>query len=297
MTQEQKLEIVNKLRVYVSGFKSQKAACTSFQDVSESTIICMLNPDGNCWAKITDAMWRNVASQVGSVNNYATLVETQNFHTLILYYEIAKEQGATFAIVGGAGWGKSFTAGWYAATNRLKNVIYLECAEWWDKKTFLTRILMQIGENYYGYSLAEMMNVLLRRMRRMDKPIIIIDEIDKLTDPVLKFFITFYNELNGMCGFIWQSTNAIEKRMTRGINRGTIGYQELFSRIGSTFINLNAPNRAEIAEICHTNGINNTETVATICNEVMTNKGDLRRVDRSMLREKIRSNKPKKLAA
>lgn len=297
MTQQQKLEIVNRLRIYVSTFTSQKKACQSFEDVSESTIICMLNPDGECWTKITDAMWRNVAAQLGGTVDYKNLVETQNFQTLILYYDIAKEQGATFALVGGAGWGKSYTAKFYANTNRISNVFYLECAEYWDRKTFLKRLLMQMGENFHGFSLTEMMETIIRRMRKLEKPLIIMDEVDKLPDAVLKFFITFYNELNKKCGFIWQSTTAIEKRIRRGIDRDQVGYQELFSRIGATFLNLNMPNRNEVAAICKANGITDDDTVATICNEVLTNKGDLRRVDRSVLKTKIKSANLKKAAA
>jgi hypothetical protein len=293
MTQQQKLEIQYKLRIYVSTFTSQKKASQSIEGVSESYIICMLNPTKECWDSISDAMWRNVAAQVGGVVDFNTLVETQNFQTLTLYYELAKQEGAAFAIVGNAGWGKSYTAKWYSAANRINNVFYLECAEFMDRKTFLKRLLMQMGESYYGFGLAEMMEAVVRKMRKMDKPLIIMDEIDKLPDQVFKFFITFYNELNKKCGFIWQSTNAIEKRMTRGLNKNVTGYQELYSRIGATFLNLNMPSREEVAEICQANNITNPEAIATIWNQVKEVGGDLRRVDRNILKTKVKNMRNK----
>lgn len=262
-------------------------------NVSEATIICMLNPTQECWSKISEEMWRNVAAQVGGVVDYNALIETQNFHTLTLYFDLAKDEGASFAIVGNAGWGKSYTAKWYTSTNRIKNVFYIECAEYLDRKTFLKRLLMQMGENYYGLGLGEMMEAVMRKMRKLEKPLIIMDEVDKLPDGVLKFFITLYNELNKKCGFVWLSTNAIEKRIVRGIERNTVGYSELFSRIGAVFMQLNMPSRDEVIEICRANGITDDVSINTICNEVKDLRGDLRRVDRNILKDKIKKYRKK----
>ncbi len=288
MTQQQKLEIQYKLRIYISTFSSQKKASQSFDGVSEATIICMLNPNKDCWPSISDQMWRTVQAQVGGIVDYNSLVETVNFQTLTTYYDMAKEESATFALVGNAGWGKTYTAKWYTSMYRINNVFYICCAEYLDRKTFLKRLLMQMGESYFGFGLAEMMEAVVRKMRKLENPLIIMDEVDKLPDPVLKFFITFYNELDKKCGFIWQSTNAIEKRITRGLDNNTVGYQELYSRIGSKFINLNMPNREEVVEICKTNGIEDAENIAIICNQVQELRGDLRRVDRKILQDKVK---------
>ena len=141
------------------------------------------------------------------------------------------------------------------------------------------------------------METVVRELRKANKPLIILDEIDKLTDPVLKFFITLYNELNKVCGFVWLSTNAIEKRMIRGLDKNTVGYQELFSRIGATFMQLNMPSRDEIAEICKANGIADEQAISVVCNEVKDLKGDLRRVDRNILKDKVKKMRKASKAA
>ena len=292
-----KREIALKLRIYVSSFSSQKKACTSLHDVSEATVLCMIGEKEFCWDAISDAMWRNVAKQVGEVANFNSLVETQNFHTLNLYFDLARDEGATFAIIGNAGWGKSYTAKWYSAVNRKNNVYYMECAEYWNKKKFLQYLLLQMGKNGAGMGTAELMESILREMRRQNKPLIIMDEIDKLPDPVLKFFITLYNELNKICGFVWLSTNAIEKRIKMGLDKNTIGYHELYSRVGASFISLNMPSVDEISEICKENGISDKEKVALIVNEVRQIGGDLRRVDRNILKDKIKTMRKKLKAA
>jgi DNA transposition AAA+ family ATPase len=287
MTTSEKREIQYKLRIYIGSFSSQKRACNSIDGVSESTVITMLNQDQFGWDKISDAMWRTVASQVGGIVNFSKLVETQNFKTLRFYFDLAKEESATFAIVGNAGWGKTYTAKWYTAENRVNNVYYIECADYLNKKQFLNTLLMQIGKSGYGLQVGDLMLMLVRELRKQEKPLIIMDEIDKLTDPIIKFFITLYNELNGTCGFVWLSTDAIEKRFIKNLEKNTIGYQELFSRIGATFMNLKMPAQDEVQELCKVNGITDQNKVAVICNEIKDLKGDLRRFSRNHLKDRV----------
>jgi DNA transposition AAA+ family ATPase len=296
MNATEKREIQYKLRIYIADFSSQKKACQSLDDVSEATVIAMLDQKEKLWSGISDQMWRNVANQVGGVVDFNRLVETRNFNTIISYFETAREEGATFAIIGNSGFGKSYAAKWYAAVNRKNNVYYLECAEYWNKKMFCQRLMMQVGKNWQGMSTAEMMSIIIRDLRRQERPIIILDEIDKLPDPVFKFFITLYNELNKVCGFIWLSTDAIQKRMDKGVEKNVIGYKELFSRIGGTFIQLTQASTDEVSEICKANGITDTALVSMVCNEVKELKGDLRRVDRNILKNKIKTRKQSKAA-
>jgi DNA transposition AAA+ family ATPase len=296
MTTTEKREIQYKLKIYVTNFTSQKKAVATIDGVSEATLISMLSEKETLWDKITDAMWRNVASQVGGIVDFNRLVETTNYTDLTTFFETAKQEGATFAVTGEAGWGKTYTAKWYAANHRKENVYLLECAEYWNKRTFVTILAAQIGKELWGMTLEQMMQTVVREIRRKEKPLIIIDEIDKLPDSVFKFFITLYNELNKICGFVWLSTDAIVKRMNTGLRKNYIGYKELYSRIGGNFIPLSQPTFDEVAEICHVNGIENKERVTIICNEVKDLGGDLRRVDRNILKEKVKRNRKSKAA-
>lgn len=291
VTQTQKKQISWMLKMYVARFSSVKKASETISDCSEATIVCMISETEFCWEKISDAMWRNVMKQIDDTANYARLVETQNFQTLLLYFSIAREEGASFSIVGNAGWGKSFTAKWYAQANRKNHVYYLECAEYWTKSVFLRKLLNQMGKNGNGMGNPEMMDTIIREIRRQHQPLIILDEIDKLPDPVLKFYITLYNDLNKSCGFVWLSTDAIEKRIMKGQQLNTIGYKEIFSRIGASFINLNMPSVDEIREICESNDITDPEELSAVVNEVRQIGGDLRRVDRNILKRRVKKGR------
>lgn len=282
MNTQQKSEIKNLLADYCDTFPSQAKAALSLDNVSESVVIQILK---NNWTNISDAMFATVGKQVGFTGKDTELVETLTFQTLTLYFDIAKDTGSTFAMVGKAGVGKTFTGKWYAKTHRKASVYYLECCEYWSKKDFLRLVLNKIGKQSEGLSVTDMMHAIVRELRRQHKPLIILDEIDKLPDPVLKFFITFYNELNGLCGFVWTSTSAIEKRIIKGINTNRTGYQEIRSRIGQNFIQLPVANSVEVRQLCEANGITSTEQINLIINEC---DGDLRRVDRNVLKNRVR---------
>lgn len=290
ITEALKKEIQATLRLYVQNHSSQRAAAEALNDVSEATVIQIMN--GN-WDKIADKMWRNVAKQIGVGQRQMKLVETLDFQTMFLVFDTAKEEGATLAVVGNAGSGKTSVSKMYRQLHRQNNAFYIECREYWNKKTFLSKVLQEMGRSDAGMNAVEMMETIVREIRKMHQPLLIMDEIDKLPDPVLKFFITFYNELNGMCGFVWLSTNNIEKRMRKGLATNRNGYQELFSRIGSKFIHLTGASNKEISMICRENGVTDPEDVNMIINEC---NGDLRRVERNFLKAKMISKHRKNAA-
>lgn len=286
-----KKEIQATLAIYVQSFSSQRAAAESLNDVSEATINQLLQGK---WNMIGEKMWRNIAKQLGIGQRKMKLVETLDFQTLFLIFDTAKEEGATFAVVGNAGSGKTSVSKAYLQLHRQNNALYIECREYWNKKTFLATVLKAMGRSDAGMNAVEMMETIVREMRKLHQPLLIMDEIDKLPDPVFKFFITFYNELNTMCGFVWLSTNNIEKRMRKGLATNRNGYQELYSRIGSRFIHLHGANNKEIEAICKANGITDPEEVNLIINEC---NGDLRRVERNFLKAKLKANRKLKTAA
>lgn len=290
ITEAQKREIRDTLSLYVQNSQSQRAAAESLNDVSEATIIQILTGK---WNNIADKMWRNVAKQIGVGQRQMKLVETLDMQTLFLCFDTAKEESATLAVTGNAGTGKTSVSKMYRQLHRQANAFYIECREYWNKKTFLSKVLQEMGRSDAGMNAVEMMDAIVREMRRLHQPLLIMDEIDKLPDPVLKFFITFYNELNGMCGFVWLSTNNIEKRMRKGLAANRNGYQELYSRIGSKFIPLHGASNREIEQICKANGITDPEEVNTIINEC---HGDLRRVERNFLKAKMKSKRNLKAA-
>lgn len=279
MKQNQKKEIQALLQEYVGQFDSQKQAIARLKNTSEATVINILK---GRWEGISDEMFRQIGKQVNWNSRALQPVETMNFQTLVLYFSLAQEEGATFALVGDSGWGKSYAGKWYSEVNRNKNVYYLECADYWNKKMFLSRLLEKMGKQNTGYNSGEMMEIIIDTLRKQEQPLIILDEVDKLNDTMLYFFITLYNELNGLCGIVWTSTDNIEKRIIKGLKLNRKGYKEIFSRLGRKFVHLPGTNFKEIVALCHENGITDQAEVQEIYNDY---EGDLRRVDRAFLKK------------
>ena len=81
------------------------------------------------------------------------------------------------------------------------------------------------------------------------------DEADKLSDQVLYFFITLYNQLEDHCGIVLLATDYLEKKIRKGLRLNRKGYKEIYSRIGRRFIPLRAVNLTDITGVCIANGI------------------------------------------
>jgi DNA transposition AAA+ family ATPase len=181
------------------------------------------------------------------------------------------------AITGEAGSGKSFTFRHFADFNR--NVHLVTCADYWNKRQFLTELMIAMGRDYAGMSINEMMYEVVRILKTTENPLVILDEADKLNDAVLYFFITMYNQLEDECGIILAATNHLDKRLRRGLLFNKKGYQEIWSRLGRKCINLKGVSAADIAAICEANGITDRKEIDKVIND---SDSDLRRVRRKV---------------
>lgn len=274
MENQTKTAIAETLKNYISRYESQNKAANSLKGVSSATLSQMVN--GN-WELIKDDMWRNVAAQIGYNETQWVAVETRDYKILTGLLQDAQMNSNVFAVTGAAGTGKTFTLRQYAANNR--RTYLLQCAEFWNKKMFLQELLAAMGRDGAGSSVAEMMFEIVLELKRQDNPIIILDEADKLSDLVLYFFITLYNQLEDQAGIILCATNFLDKRIKRGVKRNVKGYNEIYSRIGRKCIELTGLSQNDIAAVCRANGIDQDKHI----NKVIADcDGDLRRVKRSI---------------
>ncbi len=283
MTNEQKQQVADQLRQFVASFPSQRAAAANLKGVSEALVVQVLK--GN-WDQISAAMWRSLGKQVGVSHRQGwQLVETRNFKTIRDYVDDAKVYGKTHAITGPSGCGKTATAEW--CTRHMANVFHLECAEYWNKKQFLSELLSKMGKESSGLTIGDMMELVVSSLLRMDEPVIVLDEADKLNDGVLYFFITIYNKTRNSCGLVLMATDHLAKRIKRGLQLNRKGYAEIYSRIARKYQECIVPRAGEMKAICQANGLDGEMAINQIVNEA---EGDLRRVERAV-------HKYKRLAA
>ena len=136
-----------------------------------------------------------------------------------------------------------------------------------------------MGRDYSGYTVNEMMGEVVRALKTQQHPLIIMDEADKLSDQVLYFFITLYNQLEDHCAIVLCATDHLAKRIKRGLKLNKKGYKEIYSRIGRKFIELEGLNTSDITSVCVANGITDKVRIREVIED---SEYDLRRVKRKI---------------
>lgn len=270
-----KEEIVAQLRSYVERKGSQKKAANSLDGVSSATINKMLN--GTDWETISEEMWRSVAQQTRTKSEGWQLADTSVHREMTMLLSRAQEDALVAGVIGAAGSGKTETCREYADEHR--NVYHITCGEHWNRRTFVSKVLKSMGANVAGYTINDMMEEVVDALSRADNPLLILDEADKLSDQVLYFFITLYNQLEGRCGIVLCGTQYLKARIARGVRLGKKGFEEILSRLGRRFFELAEIGEEDVALVCVANGIESDAKIRKITKE---SESDLRRVKRSV---------------
>lgn len=205
-----------------------------------------------------------------------------------------------------AGIGKSASLNSYAEINADNDVFYIRCREW-AKREFLTELCtilgIDTGKSYMHIDKLGMKVVEFFAKRNQVKPLLIVDQANDLKDSALRWFIQLYNEREDEMSVIISGTEHLEQSIKRGVRLKKLGFDELESRFGRSYISLIGATKDCVKKICAANGINDVRTQNAIFDEMKpTSKeimigdqptfvkmvDDLRRLKRVIIREKIK---------
>ena len=283
-------DIAQELREYCQKFNSQNRAAAAI-GIAPATVSAILNND---WALVSEAMFIKIADAIGYEASSWQAIETKVWKNFNKILNDAQENAFVMAVTSDAGSGKTFTS-----KNYVKNhaeAYHISCKSYWTKKDFLIEIGRAIGNKTDGKRVTVLVDEIINTLRWRDsKPLLILDEADKLSDTVLQLFITLYNDLEGRCGIVLCATDHLEMHIRRGVNLGHTGFNEIISRLGRKFIALPSITSKDVTMICEANGITTAEAI----NEVLIGsayegraKGknalhDLRRVHRIIDAKKL----------
>lgn len=272
MNTEAKQQIKIQLHNYCEKVGSMNAASKKLNSVSVGTISNVL---ADKWENISDAMFTSIQKQVNpSLGSWIVVENTKRVQILNKLYADAKEYSEAYCVVAAEGSGKSEPAKMFSER---PNVYRVVCAEHLNRKTFLAELLKSMGKETSGYTVYEMMREVISIILKVENPLIILDEADKLSDQVLYFFISIYNATEDKCGIVIQATDFLKKRINRGVDLNKKGFKEIFSRFGRKFIELPANSKKDLTEIIEANGIYQHEEITRIIND---SEGDIRRIKR-----------------
>jgi len=265
--------ITEHLTAFVERMGSQNKAATALK-ISNGTVSQIMNRN---WDLISEEMWRGIAAHLRLNKKEWASVETRDYKMLTQLLTDAQDNSNVFAITGEAGTGKSHTIRLYTESH--KRVYAIQCADFWNRKIFLQELLSSMGRDHSGLNVNDMMNEVVRTLKSQDRPLIILDEADKLVDPVMYFFITLYNRLEDHCGIILIATDHLAKRIMAGLRKNRKGYKEIYSRIARRFIEMTGPSTSDIMAICMANGIQDQQQIRKVMED---SDSDLRRVNRKI---------------
>ena len=275
---EQKQAISEKLAEYVSRYPSQAKAANSLKNTSPATVNAILKGK---FENISDEMFCNIRSQIetGKVDGWQ-LCGTAAFKDVNTFLEDAQQYQNVSWIVGPAGIGKTTAATIYARGH--KNVFYLPCSEDMHKSDFVRELARKIGIRTEGLTVRETLAAITAELVTLDRPLLVFDEGDKLTDSVMYYYISLYNALEDKCGMVFLSTPYIEKRINRGVAADRKGYAEMYSRICRRFVQLTKVNEFEVRAICIANGLTADENINKVVADAKLADFDIRRVKKEI---------------
>lgn len=272
--------------------------------VSEATISQMVN--GN-WELIKSEMWLKVGHSLGYSESGWQIAETINYQKVANHCNLAKSNSLFMIISDKAGIGKSATLKNFAETYKSNDAFYL-CSREWAKGDFLkelcTTLGIDTGKEYTKVDQIGMKVVKFFKQRSKKKPLLIIDEADKLRDSALRWFIHLYNECEDEMSLIIAGTPHLEQKIIRGVRLKKLGFDELESRFGRAYISLIGATFNCVKQICSVNGVEDLATQKSIFDElkpvfkeiplgggqVTSVKviDDLRRLKRVVIRERLK---------
>ncbi|MGV4558678.1 AAA family ATPase [Ornithobacterium rhinotracheale] len=298
MTNLQKNELQQVIKQEIAHLGSA-ARVAKKAKVSDATISHMIN--NNNWNLVSDGMWLKVAQNLGYSFSGWALVETLNYKTIANVLTDAKDASLFMGISYRAGSGKTATLKLFSEQNKNNNVFYIQAREW-SRREFLTelcRILGQkMGKGYQSVDKLSAMVVKFFKNRIGNKPLLIVDEADKLKPNALRFFIFLFNELEDEMGVVISGTENLQQSFERGAKFNKLGFDELSSRFGRKFIKLIGATYKDVKMICEANGLSDEAKIKEVfaeCEPTLINRGgqdfkvveDLRRLKRVVKRELI----------
>ena len=266
----------------MAKYPSRNKAAQSLKGVSAPTISSIMNDN---WVNISDDMWRNIAAQVCTgVSGEWQIVATSAHQEMNYVLDDAQRWRNVTWVVGDAGCGKTTAARQYEAEHG--EVFYILCSEDMRRGDFIRDIASRIGLRTDGYTLRDNLDAIIAALVQMQHPLLIFDEADKLSERVFHYFIDLYNRLEERCGIVFFSTAYIKRRIKMGLRYDKKGYNEIDSRIGRKFFELEPTGPSDVYAVCAANGLSDKTVISGIIREVEECDFDLRRVKKAIHKAK-----------
>lgn len=215
------------------------------------------------FAEVSDAVWRRIATALSYRKRNWVTVSTFNTRAVEQALNDAKQRSLMIAISHPAGGGKTSGAELYARQHRREQVYLVKCREW-RRRQFLMEVCQILGiQTNKKKATYDDLIVLVTEFfldRADHRPLLIIDEADKLLSESLRCLIPLYNETEGELGIVLLGTENLKRQITNGVQYDKKGYDEIESRIGRHYVELYGASKKDFQAICNANEVTDKAT-------------------------------------
>lgn len=219
----------------------------------------------------TTEMDRQIATALSYCEDgWQVVPSIRNYQKIAFVYNSCKTQSMWMAISNKAGSGKTQTLQHLSNADLTGSVTYLQAEEWSARQFLLALAELTCGVPKSGYTDITTLIKLISNYfnsRASSKPLLIIDEADKLRPAALRRLIPLHNRTELRLGCLLAGTDNLRKEVEQGERKSTKGYDEIYSRLGRSFISLPGASEADVMAICAANALP-TETATRLWNEV-----------------------------
>ena len=206
-------------------------------------------------------------------NGWEVVRSIGNYKVIETVYNDAKDNSMWFAISNKAGSGKTQAMEDLFNRDTTGTVVFIQAEEWSGRQFLIKLIEKVIGDEPLkgSYkSVSQLTEIVVGYFNEMslDRPVLLIDEADKLRPAALRTLIPIYNRTEHRLGVILSGTENLEKELKAGVRLHKKGFDELESRIGRTYIHLKGATEQDIYAICEANGVIMKETQTQIWSDL-----------------------------
>ena len=225
-------------------------------NISNATISKIINDKTSL---ISDQLWFGLAASLGiDLGSQWLHADTVPYTKMTGFFRDARLHSNVFAMVTNPGGGKTYTMDDFRSKN--PHTYYVKCHRHTTERDFLRQLLNSMHVNFNSHRITELLTKVVDVTRKLESPSFIVDEFEKVKNDVFVLPIDIYNSLENQVGISIIGTPNLKNRIETGVARGTMGYNELLSRIGGKVLEIPAPTHADAASVIRANGISDKAT-------------------------------------
>lgn len=190
--------------------------------------------NGRTEQKLSPQKWLNIASMLGvsESDRVWKMARTEVYEAISEGVNACKEFGWGMIFVDKCAIGKTYSAKYLAKT--LKNCFYVDGSQCKTKILFARMLAQTIGVDSSGRYIDVKLRV-KNALNYLEKPVVIIDEAGDLEYNAFLDLKEYYNATEGSCGWYMMGANGLRKKISDGISRESVGFEEIFSRFSDTY--------------------------------------------------------------